>query len=555
MQNYLDRHIAGAWRKIGPARGMFLAWVAIVVVSLTGVVNGINDLDRFYLTTKPVRGGIYTEGLVGGVSMVNPILSGKSAENDVASPVFSGLTKIDENRQIKPDLAESWQVAPDYKSYTFRLRKNVVWHDGVKFDAYDVAFTISAIQNPDTRSPLAANWAGVKYEIPDENTIKIILPAVYPRFLNNTTVGILPRHSLENTKPSALRIAEFNQKPIGTGPFKLEPLTGQTDMIILPANKDYYGGEPYLSEVHFVVYDESADFIDGYARKQIVGLSRIKSDIIQQAAKFDNLKINRLGLPAYVGLFFNLKSPYLADIHMRRALAGSINRDKIIQDGIGDEAIPVYFPVASSSANENLKKFRLAYDLRQAQAELAQVSGVNDIKTRPIKLVTIDDAEMDRVANMVRQQWEGLGLRVEIIKASDTNDLQQRFIRARNYDILLYGQNVGADADVYSFWHSSQINDPGLNLSAYKNAEADKLLESGRLAKDAKYRADKYVRFNQIWASDVPAVLLYSPSYLYGQSYVLKGMTAKKIVQPADRFYNINKWYIKSENVPIGGGK
>lgn len=555
LQNYLDRHIYGAWRRIGPARGMFLASIGLAVICLIGLFYNINALDQFYLTNKPMPGGVYSEGLVGNVSVVNPILSGKSAEDDVARLVFNGLTRLDHNRQIKPGLAESWQVAPDYKSYVFHLRKNVYWHDGVKFDAYDVAFTIAAIQNPDTRSPIAANWAGVKYEIPNENTIKIILPSAYPRFLSNTTVGILPRHVLENTKPSALRIAEFNQKPIGTGPFKLEPLVAQTDRIVLTANKNYFAGAPHLSEIHFVVYDRPADLIEGYARKQIVGFARVKSDYAKQAAKFDDLKITQLNLPAYVGLFFNLKSPLMNDIHLRRALGYATNRNEIINEGVSGEATPVYFPVSSNSASENLKRFKLEFDSSKARAELAQVPQIATIKAKPFRLVTIDDGEMGRVAELIAQQWAQLGLRVEVIKARDANDLQQRFIRARDYDMLLYGQNTGVDGDVYSFWHSSQVSDPGLNLSFYKNIEADKVLESGRLAKDVKYRADKYVRFNQIWSSDVPALLLYSPVYLYGQNKVVKGMSAKKIVQPADRFYNIEKWYIKSEKVPIGQAK
>ncbi len=553
IKNYLDRHVYGAWRRLGPARKMFLAWLGLAVICLVGIIFGISDLDRYYLTTKPEIGGVYSEGLIGHVSVLNPILPGKAAEDDVASLVFNGLTKFDQERAIKPDLAESWQVASDMKSYVFHLRKNVYWHDGVKFDAYDVAFTISAIQNPDTRSPLAVNWAGIKYEVINENTIKLILPSAFPRFLNNTTVGILPRHILEGTKPSALRISEFNQKPVGTGIFKLDSLVGGTDKIVLRANESYFEGRPNFSEVHFVVYEKSSDLMEGYARKQIAAISRIRSNNAIDAEKFDDLKIYRLGMPAYVGLFLNLKSPVMTDPHMRRALSEATDRGQIIDSGMHNEATPVYFPISPSNANENLKKFKLDYSPEKAQLELNQAS--NTFKSKAIRLVTLDDAEMVKVADIIKEQWSKIGLNVEIIRARDVNDLQQRFIRARDYDVLLYGQNVGADTDVYSFWHSSQINDPGLNLSSYKNAEADKLLESGRLAKDAKYRADKYVRFNQIWANDTPAILLYSPYYLYGQNRAIKGQASKKIVQPSDRLLDISKWYINYKKVPIGHTK
>lgn len=299
-----------------------------------------------------------------------------------------------------------------------------------------------------------------------------------------------------------------------------------------------------------MVYDRSDDLMDGYARKQVAGLSRVRAEDAQKAAKFDELKIHQFSMPAYVGLFLNLKSPLLNNIHLRKALSLATDRTAIIESGLNNEATPAYFPVIPTNSHENLKNFKLDFDLTKAQSELKQVANLS--QSKPIRLVTIDTVEMTQVAEMVKQQWSKLGVSSEIIKARDTTDLQQRFIRARDYDVLLYGQNIGVDADIYSFWHSSQINDPGLNLSNYKNAEADKLLESGRLAKDAKYRSDKYVRFNQIWSTDAPAILLYSPYYLYGQNRVVRGVTAKKIVQPSDRFWDIQNWYMKSKEVPSG---
>ena len=115
--------------------------------------------------------------------------------------------------------------------------------------------------------------------------------------------------------------------------------------------------------------------------------------------------------------------------------------------------------------------------------------------------------------------------------------------------MLLFGQNLGVNSDVYSFWHSSQAADPRLNISAYSSSEADKYLESGRLSNDPKNRAQKYTSFVNVWAADVPAVLLYSPYYLYGQSTTVSGITDDEIATPADRFYNIQNWSVRTTEI------
>lgn len=125
--------------------------------------------------------------------------------------------------------------------------------------------------------------------------------------------------------------------------------------------------------------------------------------------------------------------------------------------------------------------------------------------------------------------WEKLGLHVEI-NAMDLGALQQTAIRPRNYDVLLYGQDLGVDSDVYSYWHSSQVSDPGLNVSNYSSVEVDKLLEAGRIAKDSEYRQSRYAAFLQAWSKDLPAIILYTPFYNYAQSDALHGFSAQKFL-------------------------
>ncbi|HSH31457.1 MAG TPA: hypothetical protein VK963_02200, partial [Candidatus Saccharimonadales bacterium] len=125
--------------------------------------------------------------------------------------------------------------------------------------------------------------------------------------------------------------------------------------------------------------------------------------------------------------------------------------------------------------------------------------------------------------------------------------LQQAYIRPRNYDVLLYGINLGADPDVYAYWHSSQASDPGLNLSGYASPMADKALEGARVTSDQTMRAAKYGTFLAAWASDTPAIMLYAPDYIYAVNADVSGIVAKKLVNPADRFYGVEQWTVRTK--------
>lgn len=544
--NYLNRHVFGAWQKLAAVKWLFLAWLLIVTFSLVGLMRQLGGLDKHYLVTTGARGGSYIEGLVGEVRIINPILPENSASSDVASLIFSGLTRVNGRGGIEGDLAEHWEAAKDLKSYTFTIKPNVFWHDGVPLTTSDVGFTIDALQNPDSRSPLAINWQGVKYEILSDRTIKFNLPNSYGPFLSATTVGILPRHLLESIKPSLLRLDEFNQKPVGSGPYMLDNFNPQQKTITLKAYQRYHNGVAKIEKIKFVSYGNTAELLDAYAKKQIIGLSQIQPSSYNTAIKFENLAVKKYNQPAYVGLFLNLNSETLSNWDIRRALAYATDRSKIISDpaGLSSQAMPEYYPLLAGFSGFNSSAAKYKYDLNAAKQILNQA-----VKNPPtLNLVTRNSEELVAVANQIREQWNKIGVSVRVT-AVDLDELQQSYIRPRKYDVLLYGENLGSDSDAYNFWHSSQVSDPGLNLSAYKNADADKVLESARLTKDSKNRAAKYASFVDLWAKDIPAIILYSPSYLYGQSSQVMDGAVKKIIEPSNRFYKIEKWAVRQTTI------
>ncbi len=538
--NYLNRHIFGSWQKLGKVRWTFLAWIFIVMVSLWGTIWQLQGSGLSSQIEKPVRGGLYREAILGQAKSINPLFPESSASADVSSLVFSGLTKINGRREIMPDLAERWDISSDRKVYTFFLRPNLVWQDGVKLTTQDIAFTIDRVKNPDTRSTFAPNWSGVEYTIVDDRTIRFNLPSSYGNFLSNTTLGIVPKHKLEIVTPSNMRSSEFNQKPVGSGPYKLNLLEVDSTVIDLVANEKYYIHEPYIPKIRIELFQEQNQMVDALIRRQVDAISQVSPSDVSTVEKIEGIINHRIGLPAYVGAFFNLSSPVLSNLALRQALAYSVDRDAIVKDILKGEGVQSYYPIPAGFAGFN--PLAAKYDFDYAKAK--ELFSAPVTTKQSIRIVTLDNQVYKNVANYLAESWRKLGLNVEVIAAGSV-ELQQNYIRSRNYDVLLYGQNLGVDSDVYSFWHSSQISDPGLNVSLYKNSDVDKFLEAGRLAKDPVYKASRYSAFVEQWAKDLPAVVLYSPYYNYPQSELIAGFDANKIAEPSNRFYNIYDWYIK----------
>jgi len=165
-------------------------------------------------------------------------------------------------------------------------------------------------------------------------------------------------------------------------------------------------------------------------------------------------------------------------------------------------------------------------------------------------LATPNQPQLIEAANLLKKQWQALGVELEI-KTFEIQNLAatEEVIRQRNYSSLLFGEVLGAIPDPFPFWHSSQKNDPGLNLASYENKECDKLLEEARKNLNEAERKEKLEKFQDILIEDAPVVFLYNPDYLYLVSKEIKGVNVKIIADPSKRFTDIEHWYIKIKRV------
>lgn len=172
--------------------------------------------------------------------------------------------------------------------------------------------------------------------------------------------------------------------------------------------------------------------------------------------------------------------------------------------------------------------------------------GSEETTALKFSLVTVQDSVLEKTATLLKEQWEkSLNLEVEI-KTVKLSDLEREIIKQRDYDCLLFGEVLGLVPDPFAFWHSYQKEDPGLNLSSYKNEKADRLLEDARQSVDPKVTREKLEKFQDILIADAPAVFLYNPKVVYSVSPEIKGLKADLVANLSKRFSNIEDWYIKT---------
>jgi len=545
-------------------------------------------------TTKlqlvPIEGGKYVEGLIGSPKYINPLYAQASdVDSDMEYLVFSRLFKRDVESSLKNDLVKNYSVSDDGKIYSFEIRDDIKWHTGESLTADDVIFTFHAIKDIQYNSPLRSSFSGVDIEKTGDYAFNFLLSEPYAPFLELLTFGILPGDLWFSFMPESASLAELNLKPIGSGPYKFKSLikdkAGRIREINLVLNNDYYGEKPLVEEVSFVFFDSFEESIQALNDNKINGISYLPPNASESLVSIDSLQLHKMNLPQVNALFFNQEIEILKNKEIKQVLAYAINKNQIISDDLNGEARIVQGPILSSSFayNNEIKKYN--FDIEEAKKildedgwEIEKVSQEDlaiaeenkenededlkedalekllvgegqwlkkDGKYLVLNLTTVEIDENIKIANRIQEYWQSIGVKTNLNIVSPV-EIQPEIIIPRKYDVLLYGQILGNDPDLYVFWHSSQASEIGLNLSNYENKDLDKILEEARLSSDTEFRKEKYYEFQKIILDDLPAVFLYSPYYTYVQDKKIKGFEIKNILMPRDRFSNISNWYIKT---------
>lgn len=557
----------------------------LVIRILSGIIiiAAASLLINVYWThseLKPKDGGSYTEGLVGAPRYINPLFAqANDVDLDLSSLVYSGLFKYT-NEGLSKDLASDYQISEDQKVYTIQLRQDVKWHDGEQFNADDVLFTFNRINDTTVKTPLYFNFKGSSIEKIDEYTVRFALTEPFAPFLESLNVGILPEHLWANTQPENMMLAEYNLKPIGTGPYKFKSLiknkTGEIKSFNVERYKDYYNSPAYIEELTFKFYQGFEAGVEALNNKVVEGISYLPKEIRARIINNRNLNFHLLQLPQYTATFFNYReNPILKDAMIRKVLSHGVNKEKIVNEILNAEAQIIDGPILSGSLGHTDDTEKFPYNVPHAKSVLEEAEWLLEdyiIKTETTNengetitveeeyayqvrkkgdrylefdLTTVNQPETVKVAKELQKNWQQIGAKINliIVEPSQIQDV----IKDRSYEILLYSQILGYDPDPYPFWHSSQNSYPGLNLTSLNNPSIDTLLTDARKLSDPELRAAKYTEFQQLLAESVPAIFLFNTTYTYPQNKKIKGFSTERIILPSNRFNQINDWYIKTD--------
>ncbi|MCH7576369.1 MAG: hypothetical protein IH822_01020 [Chloroflexi bacterium] len=530
-------------------------WPLLTVLFLGVVAIALGFILANPLTSSPEeqRQQRYVEAIVGSPARVNPLFAPlNDTDADLASLVFSGLTRLGLDGQVLPDLAQSWEVSPDGLNYTFKLRRDVNWHTGAAFTAEDALFTYELLADPDlpSDSRLGQLWRQVSCNAPDEFTLICELSAPFAPFLSFTSIGLLPKHILEGTSAATIQDSPFNQAPAGTGPFRLAQL--DQSKAILRANPTYYGERPAIDEIEFRFFPNPSTAAAALSRGEVQGVLLGPS---ASQEDFDLLTSTE-GLRAYTSnrtrilmLFLNNSQPPFDDKALREAVALSVNVDDVISELLGGRAVRADSPIVPGTWAYNPLLEPRPHDLDTARELLEEAGwettddGVRqkDGKELRVSLMTDQDPLRIAIAEMVANQLAEVGIQVAV--TPQDSDLRREFLAPRQYQAAIFGWDPGPDPDPYPVWHSSQVEPPDSgNIAGYQNEDTDRLIEEARLTTDLDKRQTLYYTFQQMFFEDVPSVLMYYPAFTYFVAEEVQNIELGTLFLTSSRFANATQW-------------
>ena len=545
-----------------------LRWQILVVLVAVGIVAVLLLSQQTPSITGPIlpqpeQGGVYTEGLVGSLGRLNPLLDwNNSADRDVDRLLFSGLVKFDEHGLPQKDLAAAWGVAQDGTVYNFSIRDNAVWHDGKPVTSDDVIFTIDRMKSAGSLYPQDVKdlWGKIEVTKLNDKTLKFQLSEPFVPFMDYLTFGVLPKHLLESVPPDQMATADFDINPVGSGPYKFDHLLidkGQITGVVLTISPTYYGTAPFIEQVVFRYFPTSAEAMDAYRQGDVLSVSQITSDVLDAALEEPNLFIYTSRMPQESFVLLNLNNtevPFLQEAKVRRALMLAINRPYLINSFLEGQAIIADGPILPNSWAYYDGTEHFQYDPETSVSLLKGEgyvipAGGGDVREKEgtklsFTMMHPDDVTHTKIAETIRDEWAAIGVQVQL-QAVPYDKLVLDSLASRTYQAALVDLNLARtpDPDPYPFWHQAEAAG-GQNYSQWDSRAASEYLEQARVTADYALRAKLYRNFQVVFAKELPALPLFVPVYTYGVDSQVKGVQMGALYEPSDRLATFTSWYL-----------
>ena len=520
---------------------LIFEWSLLVLALIMLAMTQAFWFSSSYATDVFVDGGTYTEATIGRVNSMNPLFATTSSEKVLSKLMFATITTIDYSGKPGLMLAESLTPDENGKVWTMKLRDNLKWSDGEPLTSEDVMFTIALIQNPAVNTIYASNLENVKVTENENGEIVFTLPVAYADFESALEIPIVPKHSLENVQPKTLIEADFSSMPVTSGAFKFNALqtkaNSDEEVVYLSANPYYYLGRPMLNTfaIHtFAAKDAIAGAMNNGSVTATAELGGLDSDKITS----DSFIKRESSVNVGAFIFLNTTSHFLKNRELRTTIREGLNLATIRDKAPGTSALN--YPLTNMQIELNSYPEIPAENFLEATTKIEEFEKEEIIS---LNIATVNSGYLPAVAEELKNQLVLLGIDARLMVYEETQDFIANIISKRNYDILVYEVELGADPDLLPYYHSSQTKAAGLNLSNYSNTLVDDLIVGARETLDETLRVKKYESFLNYWVEDTPSIGLYlaNATYIYNKNVRTFGENVK-LVTIMDRFSDINNW-------------
>ncbi len=471
-----------------------LVWVLPLVVC---GCKGKNKLDR----------GILVVALESNPTNLDPRLATDASSARILQLMFNGLFRKDPSGRLIPDLLESWSQADD-RTYIFRLKKGIVFHDGSPLDADDVVYTFRSIMDASFGSPFRGALAVVdRIEAVDVHTVRFQLREPFASFLVSLDIGIVPSSVADSSQE------EFATRPIGTGPFRLVSWQ-RGEVVEVEANPLYFEGQPRIKTLQFrIIPDSTVRILE--LRKGSVHLvqNEIEAVMLADLERRSEFQVIKSEGTSYSYLGFNLRDPILSSLNVRKAIAYAIDRQAIIDHLLGGLAKPATGVLSPMNWAYEKDVTTYGYDPERARTLLDEAGypdpdGDGPATRFELSYKTSQNDIRRRIAEAIQAQLEKVGIGVKVRSYEWATFFAD--IRKGNFQLYTLSWVGITDPDIFHYlFHSASVPPHGANRGYYVNERVDVLIDAARRTHDIAVRKQLYGAIQKILADELPYVSLW----------------------------------------------
>lgn len=509
--------------------------IAITIFAIVKIKTDEQNKEAQVYETEEETEEEITEIKLGVASFdsINPILSKNKNIQDISKIIFEPLMTLTSDYKLETCLAKEW-AKQNETTYIIKLRDDKMWSDGQKFTADDVRFTIDRLKESDTIYSSNVQYV-TTVEVVDDTTIRIILSQEVPFFEYNLTFPILSSKYYSDK--------EFNADivPVGTGMYKVSEV--QESALILTKN-EYYPekDELKLDKVTITMYSTVGELYNSFKIGNIDLLSTQNSNLKEYIGTIGYLSKEMKGRE-HDFIAFNTQNQILSQVNVRKAICYSIDKSNIVSSVYGDNYYTSSFPLDYGTWIYQEQDSSAGYNAEQAKQMLVDEGWsyrykywqkTVNYKTQRISLnfvVKASDTSRVSVAENIKTQLENQGIRINLIKASDSQ--YQSYLANKNYDMILCSMNLSISPDLSTFFGEN-------NLANYSNEEVTNIMNEVKNLNDEEKLKEDYKRLGEIYKTEMLYLSLYNNKYTVAYNQNLAGTLEPNWFY---QFYNIKDWH------------